>query len=132
MDISSITLTRTIPVSQIVRAQNSTSRIALPVEKNQYLYAQLKHVYGMPSNSDGQGYTLSKLRALDNLLERLGRLGPQEKHTVPSLGEKISSAKVDSLIDKFAGDLHRMSVEGGTAGYTSVNVEPGLLFNMLV
>ena len=45
-------------------------RISLPVKGNQ-LYANLKHINGIGGISQQPAYSLSQLRSLDNLIDRL-------------------------------------------------------------
>ena len=55
LDVSAVnTLNRTVQLSNIIRAQYSSGRIALPV--NNGMYTRLKHVEGVPTRSPGQGF----------------------------------------------------------------------------
>ncbi len=61
---------QSLAVSQIVRAQVGTGRIALPVSGSS-LYANLKHITGITGQSNQPAFSLSQLRSLDNLIDRL-------------------------------------------------------------
>jgi len=74
MKVQSIAGLSTVPVSNLVRAQVVQGSITLPVDSSQFLYAHLKHIRGIPSPVAGGGYSLSRLRAVDNLIDRLRSL----------------------------------------------------------
>lgn len=121
---------------QIVRAKYASGKIALPVKRSQYVYSNFEHVYGTPSVQDDRGYTVSKLRALDNLIKMLDRLGPKREGMVTSLGAKLEARSggegqtVDALISSYADSLHRAVTRHSSVGYNGVGLESGLLFNL--
>ena len=103
---------RTVPLSNLVRAQVSPGRIALPVQ-NQAIYARFKHVQGIPATAEGQGYSIARLRMLDNLIDRLTRLdGTQAAPVQPT-----SPAQVDGLIAEFTSRLHEAVTSSDAGGY---------------
>ncbi len=128
MEINSVFVGKTIPVTHIVKARFSPSKIAVPVKKNQYLYSNFKHVTGVPSFRDDKGLSLMKLKALDNLIERLGKLGkkPNGDFSKTSLDSKT----INGLITEYARDLHGMMEQN--LPYRNIGVENGLLVNMRV
>ncbi len=103
---------RTVPITNLLRAQFSPGRIALPVQ-NQAIYARFKHVQGVPANADGQGFSMARLRMLDNLIDRLTRLQGSEGESV----QPTSGADVEGLINEFAARLHQAVETAGAGGY---------------
>lgn len=136
MDIQAVSSSKTVPVIQIVRAKYASGKIALPVKRSQYVYSNFEHVYGTPSAQDDRGYTVSKLRALDNLIKMLDRIGPEREGTVTSLDAKLEARSggegdtVDALISTYADSVHRAVTRHSSVGYNGVGVESGLLFNL--
>lgn len=126
MEIQSVLLGKSIPVSHIVKAKYTSSKIALPVKKSQYLYSNFKHITGIPASADGKGLSLMKLKALDNLIDRLGKLGKNPGNE--TVGKSLNSEKLNGLIDTYSMELHRL-VSFATP-YTNIGVENGLLVNM--
>lgn len=119
---------------QIVRAQYAPGKIALPVKRNQYIYSNFEHVYGTPSVQSDRGYSISKLRALDNLIKMLDRIGPKRDGLITSLDEKLqkggSGQRIDALINTYAGNLHQALTRQNLVGYTGSGLESGLLFSL--
>ncbi len=132
MDLSTINLSRTIPLTQIVRAQYSPGKIGLPVQRGHYLYSSFNHVYGVPSPADNVGYTISKLRALDNLIERLQSSGMKIPGIESMAGHEMTPAQVDIMINLAATNLHKAAAQNPGTGYAAVGVETGLVVNMTV
>ncbi len=121
---------RTIPITNLLRAQFSPGRIALPVQ-NQAIYARFKHVQGVPALSEGQGFSISRLRMLDNLIDRLTRVqGGKAPEVQPA-----SSVQVEGLIAHFASELHQAvgaaQADGYPRGYGSGLNEIGTLLDMV-
>jgi len=134
VEIQAVSSSKTVPVMQIVRAQYASGKIALPVKRNQYIYSNFEHVYGTPSVQSDRGYSLSKLRALDNLIKMLDRVGPKHEGLMPFPDEKPpngeSGQRIDTLINTYAGSLHQALTRQNLVGYNSTGLESGLLFNL--
>jgi len=66
-----------VSLFSIVKAGTGSGRINLPVSSSSSLVAGFKHISVMPvpGNSGIQGFSVSKLRALDNLIDMLVRTG---------------------------------------------------------
>ncbi len=69
MDIQSISK-QSLAISQLVKAQVGTGRIALPVNSNS-VYANFKHITGVGTSGNQPAYSFNQLRNLDNLIDRL-------------------------------------------------------------
>lgn len=78
MKIEGISSLTTVPVSNLIRARVSEGAIALPVNSTSAVYSNFKHIKGIPAAVDGTGYSISRLRALDNLIDRLRGLGAEK------------------------------------------------------
>lgn len=64
-----------IPVASLLRGRAAGGTILIPVRPSHYLYSNLKHIKGVPAPNSEGGYSLNKLRAIDNLIGRLKSLG---------------------------------------------------------
>jgi hypothetical protein len=128
MDIQSAGAARGIPLTHLVKARFSPGKIALPVRKSQYLYSNLKHITGVPADRQAGGYSLIKLKALDNLIERLGSFGRKPERPDSAAGE--SSANITALIEQYAADLHQIAAD--TSPYNTAGAVTGLLVNLTV
>ena len=77
MEIQSISK-QSLTVSQLVKAQVGTGRIALPVTSNS-VYANFKHITGVGTFKNQPAYSYNQLRNLDNLIDRLKLLKGEGK-----------------------------------------------------
>ncbi|MDC7127057.1 MAG: hypothetical protein PQJ46_15935 [Spirochaetales bacterium] len=96
MDIQAITR-QSLGVSDIIRAQTGAGRITVPVQGN-HVYANFKHITGVGGGQTGPVFSVSRLRALDNLIDRLQMIK----------GDSIKDVKADQLGD---GQLTKMLKE---------------------
>lgn len=62
----------TVPLTDLVRAQVSQSRVSMPVRGP--IYARLEHIAAVPASSSNGGYSLSRLQAIDSMLSRIARI----------------------------------------------------------
>ena len=129
MMIGSIQGTAPFGVSTLIRARAGESRLALPVERPDYLYARFEHLMGFPADRRGEGYSVEKLRALDNLIDRMKGLNDRLAGTVDISG--LNGGQIDGLIRTYQQSLHAeisgLSMSGSAGAYYS-----GLVVNELV
>lgn len=86
-----------ISLGDILKPSTGGGRVVLPVDQS-VPFAHFKHVAGVPSASPGTGYPLSKLQALDVLIDRLIAL--RKNQQVPELADPkgLSDAALDAMI----------------------------------
>jgi len=128
MEIQYVSNSKNIPVTQLVRAKYAPGKLSLPVKQSQFLYSNLKHITGIPASQQQGGYSLTKLKALDNMIDLLGRLGKQPE---PVSVQKVSDPnQLTSIINRVADNLHQMAQQASP--YSNIGVETGLLVNFTV
>jgi len=127
MNIQGVSISKSLSVANLIRAQYSSGRISLPVSRNQSLYARFKHIWGFPAAEQGEGFTLSKLRVLDRLIERLNKLQGQNENVFKIT--ELSDEKVNELINTYEKKLHQLAA-GKTAPYSPHFSEKGILVNI--
>jgi hypothetical protein len=71
MQIQSPTHTSVFQLSSVARETAANRKLALPVDSGMLLYSRFKHVHGTPASAAASGLPLSRLRAIDNLIDRL-------------------------------------------------------------
>lgn len=125
--VASTAVNSTVHLSNIIRAQYANGRIALPVHGN--LYTRFKHVQGVPASTSNGGYSVSKLRMIDLLVDRLVKL---KGHSVMKLTED-QTGDHDTLISQFAGELSRSlrSADAISPSVTAGIAERGMLVNLV-
>ena len=65
----SIPTNATVPLTDVLRARVSNGRVAMPVRGS--MYARLQHINAVPSLAGTEGYSFSRLQAIDSLLARI-------------------------------------------------------------
>lgn len=124
--ISSVGSSLPIITPNISRLRGGSGKLAVPVRPFQAYYAQFKHLTGVPNSKIESSVPLSKLRILDNLIERLvGQKGKGAQYL------KISQNNVDQLISKLKNEIS-IKENFQSANYQSLSPEKGILLNLLV
>ncbi|TVR05260.1 MAG: hypothetical protein EA403_03250 [Spirochaetaceae bacterium] len=111
-------LTRNIALSNLLRARTSPGRVSVPLQGS-VNYMRLKHVQGVPASEGNSGFSLSRLRMLDTMIDRL---------------EKGARATPEaSSTERAAEALYRRLADMGRPGLTGIRAsEPGSFLNLLV
>lgn len=112
----------TVPLSDLVRARISESRVAMPVRGG--MYARLNHISGVPAGSPNAGYSLSRLRAIDTMITRIARM---QEHVTPDVAADPVEQK-EAILEEAARQIAE-SIGTQPAGYSA---EEGFLINMFV
>ncbi len=99
------TVISTISLSSLVRATSGQGKVSFPVNSNDIAYSSFKNIKIVPSGTSGGSYSISRLRALDNLIEQLNRLKGQEAVEIPET-ENLSEDTLNSLISKLSEKIH--------------------------
>ena len=121
---------RSIPLTNVIHARNSQSRISIPVRRNDALYARLKHVSGVPSYSGGEGVPLSKLKALDILIGRLKNIKSAKIETPSTQG--LTPEKIDAMIDEYSKKLHTAFTVADSTPYGANLSSSGLTLDIQI
>jgi hypothetical protein len=99
----------TVPLTDLVRANVSGSRVALPVQGS--VYARLNHISAVPARSSDAGYSLSRLRAIDSMIARIARA---REAMVPDVAADPVEQK-EAILEEVAR-LVEESLEAGPRG----------------
>ena len=129
MKIQTSTVTSTISLASLVRASNGQSKVSFPVSSNDIAYANFKNIKIVPSGDRGSSYSVSRLRALDNLIEQLNRMKGENKIETPEKGS-LNTKELSSLISKIAEEIHT-KLDTSTSYKPSVK-STGLMVNILL
>jgi hypothetical protein len=97
---------------------------SVPVRPTYSLYL-FKHVLGVPARSPEMQVPIHKLRALDNVIDRLVKLRGEKGEVMP-----VSRENVDALIERFEGELHT-ALAAARPLFSGLFPETGLVVNLL-
>ena len=129
MEIQTNNLVSTISISSLVRATSGQGKVSFPVNSQDISYANFKNIKIVPSSTSGGSYSVSRLRALDNLIEQLSKLRGGEKYETPDSGN-LSQESLKSLITKLSEEIHNKL--DSSSVYKNPVKASGLLFNILL
>jgi hypothetical protein len=82
-------------------------RMSVPVRPAQTVYAQYKHISGVPAAPDQTAVPLSRIRILDSLIENLNRM---KNSPVAEASPNATPEQTDALIRRYAAELHQAVV----------------------
>ena len=129
MEIQSSTSISTISLASLVRATSGQGKVSFPVSSSDIAFTNFKNIKIVPSGISGGSYSISRLRALDNLIEQLNRMKGQNKIETPDL-KGLKTDVLNSLISELSNEIH---TKLDTSSPYKPSVEStGLLFNMLL
>ena len=129
MEIQSGIVTSTISLSNIVRAASGQGNVSFPVNSTTMAYTNFKNINVVPSFNGKGTYSVSRLRALDNLIEQLNRMKGRNKIEVAGL-DNLDTEDQNSLISELSEEIHtKLQTD---IAYNLPIESSGLLFNMLV
>lgn len=94
MELSPLTLARTIPVTRLLTSAYRSGKVSLPMTGGS-VYASFKNVKGVPSTEEGQGMSIFRLKAMDALIARLRGGDNELAENIPGPGNK---ADADSTV----------------------------------
>ena len=98
MELNSLTLTRTIPVTQLLTSAYRTGKVSLPMAGGA-AYVSFKNVKGVPSQDKG-GMSIFRLKAMDALVERLRGSNNELAENIPGPGNKADAATTMRTLQK--------------------------------
>ncbi|AHC16176.1 hypothetical protein [Salinispira pacifica] len=102
----------TIPLSQMLRPRTVGGKVAVNV-RDFSVYAQFKHITVSPSPDNASGYSSSRLRVLDTLIDRLVQM---KERSMERDSEKdvsgLSTEAIDAMIQEYAQKYRNLQSQG--------------------
>lgn len=120
---------QTLPISGY--AASASSRISIPVSPASYIYSHFEHVSGVPAPDGAAGVSITKLKVLDVLIDRLAQLKKQGDGAAGHTGP-MSEERIDALIEKYEGELKAAHAANAAMPYNPrPSAQTGVLFNLV-
>jgi hypothetical protein len=119
-------ISRNVHLSNILRAQYSSGKVALPLRNG--VYASFQHVQGVRALGEG-GYSLSKLQMMDLMIDRIVRLRGESGRpaVVQDAQAGDSSAELTAVGQALSSAIDSVATPAGS--FSAGLLEPGLLFS---
>jgi hypothetical protein len=118
----------TVPLADVISVRAASGRVLLPSTQ----FARFEHISGMPTTGQG-AYSITKLRILDALLDRMALLKGERPETKT---EGISDAGLDKIIDELQDHVRESLKNAAATPFGAAlgvgSSEAGLLFNYLI
>lgn len=115
-------------ISYALRA-SGRDRMSLPVSPASYIYSHFKHVSGIPAPEGTRGVAITRLKVLDVLIEQLGQMKKQADF---KLDTAFSDDQINSLIEKYEGQIKAARAANAAMPYVSAPQAPaGALFSLV-
>ena len=128
MQIQRFAHTNVFQLSSIARETAANRKLSLPVDSSALLYSRYKHVHGTPSIGEASGLPLSRLRAIDNLIDRLISLRGKNTYWVNADG--MNSDDLAFTMEKLQKELnHLVSAKELPLTAGSPQNDLGLIYN---
>jgi hypothetical protein len=116
---------------------SSGGRTSIPVSPSNYIYSHFKHVSGTPAPEGMQGVSISKLKVLDVMIERLSKMKThmreQPNMMINTEDKKLSDKQIDALIETYKNEMKQAQIASEAMPYkASPDITTGMLFNIAV
>ena len=128
MAVTSIHTSSPSLITNVIRAQYGSGKMSMPVQRDQSLFAKFKHIFGMPALGKGEGLPIVKLRALDNLIDRIIKIKGNRAFVKDVSG--LSGDMLSSLKDTYLKELHSAVAQTPSPFYGSFS-EAGVILNIM-
>lgn len=100
---SSIGNINTFSYSSMASSQIAAGKLYVPVNKSALLYSHFDHVSGVAARSGQNGVSISKIRILNSIIERLSAIKNEPKESVTD----ISDEQADILIQAYQKQMQQ-------------------------
>jgi hypothetical protein len=118
-------------ISSYYSSASNASRIGVPVSKNDAIYAQFEHVFGVPSE---QGISLNRVMILEGLIDRLSSTHATAAATKPASQNfaSMTPEKLDSLIVDYQSQIKAKAATASVPAYRpQAELPPAYAFSLL-
>ncbi len=119
-----------LPLSQAYAPRYGEGRVSLPVLQSQALYANFRHVSGVPAREGMAAYSVNKLHILEVLIGRLEKLKTSPEAAVEPALATLDPERIDALIQEYSSRMHAAARTPPIPYTATAQVEPGMLFSL--
>ena len=73
----------------------AAGKLYVPVSRSALLYSHFDHVSGVAAGNDQQGVSISKIRILNSLIDRMAAIKNQPKESISDISEDQAQALIE-------------------------------------
>ena len=110
--LAELEVSRAINPASVMRARFSPGLVALPASGG--MLARFEHISAVPAPSGTPGYSISRIRAINALIDRLNLLGEQNPY------EEAADARGEAAqvaLERMSESLRALEARRGSSGY---------------
>ncbi|MCL2128636.1 MAG: hypothetical protein FWH38_10315 [Treponema sp.] len=130
MEIGSVPYYAFPSIGYAINASQS-GRMSVPVSQSSYIYAQFKHVSGVPASDGVSGVNIDKLLIIDALIEQVTRMKKQPEPAFDMI-EQDGEERIDALIEHYQNQIMTAQAANANTPYAPAAPLTGMVFNISV
>lgn len=117
-------ISSTFSFSSMASSNGASGKLYVPVSKSALLYSHFDHVSGVAAKTGQNGVSISKIRILNSLIERLSAIKNEPNKSITD----ISDEQADVLIENYQKQLQQAVAQP----YVTAGAQPqaGALFQI--
>lgn len=104
-------------------AAGSAGKLYVPVSRSAILYSNFDHVSGVVAQNGQQGVSITKIRILNSLIERLSAIKNEPNESITDISDEMA----DTLIENYQNQI-KTAVNQTPYLLAGAQPQPGALF----
>lgn len=116
----------TIKYESLSSSNNSSGKLYVPVNKSALLYSHFEHVSGVAAKANQNGVSISRLRILNSLIDRVSAINNQKSEPINS----IDSNQAEKMIAVYQKQME--SAMKNSYALSGARPVPGELFSFQI
>ncbi|MGO8693622.1 MAG: hypothetical protein ACLQMF_08105 [Rectinemataceae bacterium] len=116
------------PLSYIYAMRYDQDKITVPVHRSEALYANFRHVAGVPAQDGAAALGIDKLQILEVLIDQLESV--ENQPPAPVIPKDLSSKRIDALIQQYGSEMHAIAAAPAPPYASVPAIAPGALFSI--
>ncbi|GHV25550.1 hypothetical protein AGMMS4952_03580 [Spirochaetia bacterium] len=109
-----VSINNAVPSIGYAISASAGGKMSLPVTPANYIYSHFRHVSGTPAPEGSRGVSISRLKILDTLIDRLTQI---KQRPEPALPTDASDERIDALIDQYRNQIRAAQAASAAMPY---------------
>ena len=131
MNIGSVPYHAFPSIGHAISISQTGDRMSLPVSPSSLIYAQFKHVSGVPATDGVQGVNISKLAIIDTLVEQISKMKNQPKAIFEGQDAE-NEDQINARIEQYQNQIRNMQTANAHNPYAPASPLIGAMFSISV
>ena len=131
MNIGSVPYHAFPSIGHAISISQTGDRMSLPVSPSSLIYAQFKHVSGVPATDGVQGVNISKLAIIDTLVEQISRMKNQPKSIFEGQDQE-NEERINARIEHMQNQIRNIPTASAANPYAPAAPLLGAVFSISI